>query len=66
MTDKALYWKTRLQGAQRVYYHKLRSLTKEKEWLLINELYFNASPSLNTKMIWLLRKLARWHQSAPL
>jgi hypothetical protein len=66
MTDKALYWKTRLQGAQRVYYHKLRSLTKEKEWLLINELYFNATPSLNTKLIWLLRKLARWHRSAPL
>ncbi|WP_367389348.1 zinc ribbon domain-containing protein [Lewinella sp. LCG006] len=59
MTEKALYWKSGLQPAQRVYYHKLFALTKEKEWLLINELYFNASPSLNTKMIWLLRRLAR-------
>lgn len=59
MTEKGLYWKTGLQAAQRVYYHKLFALSKEKEWLLINELYFNASPSLNTKMIWLLRRLAR-------
>jgi hypothetical protein len=59
MTEKALYWKSGLQPAQRIYYHKLFALTKEKEWLLINELYFNASPSLNTKMIWLLRRLAR-------
>lgn len=59
MTEKALYWKSGLQAAQRVYYHKLFALSKEKEWLLINELYFNASPSLNTKMIWLLRRLAR-------
>jgi hypothetical protein len=59
MTEKALYWKSGLQPAQRVYYHKLFSLQREQEWLLINELYFNASPSLNTKMIWLLRRLAR-------
>ena len=59
MTEKALYWKTGLQAPQRVYYHKLFALQREKEWLLINELYFNASPSLNTKMIWLLRRLGR-------
>lgn len=63
MTEKALYWKTGFQPAQRVYYHKLFSLRKEKEWLLINDLYYNATPSLNTKMIWLLRRLARWHQA---
>ncbi|MEL6971723.1 MAG: zinc ribbon domain-containing protein [Bacteroidota bacterium] len=63
MTEKALYWKSGFQGAQRVYYHKLFSLQKEKEWLLINDLYFNATPSLNTKMIWLIRKLARLHRA---
>ena len=63
MTEKGLYWKTGFQPAQRVYYHKLFSLRKEKEWLLINDLYFNATPSLNTKMIWLLRRLARLHQA---
>ncbi len=63
MTEKALYWKSGLQGAQRVYYHKLFSLKREQEWLLINDLYFNATPSLNTKMIWLLRRLARLHQA---
>lgn len=59
MTDKALYWKSGLQAAQRVYYHKITSIQKEKEWLLINSLFFNATPSLNTKMIWLLRKLTK-------
>lgn len=59
MTDKALYWKSGLQPAQRVYYHKVYSIQKEKEWLLINDLFFNATPSLNTKIIWLLRRLAR-------
>lgn len=63
MTEKALYWKSGLQGAQRVFYHKLVSLQKEKEWLLINDLFFNATPSLNTKLIWLLRKLARLFQA---
>ncbi|MEL6658205.1 MAG: zinc ribbon domain-containing protein [Bacteroidota bacterium] len=63
MTEKALYWKSGFQGAQRVYYHKLFSLQREKEWLLINDLYFNATPSLNTKMIWLIRKLARLHRA---
>ena len=63
MTEQALYWKSGFQGAQRVYYHKLFSLQKEKEWLLINDLFFNATPSLNTKMIWLLRRLARMHRA---
>ena len=63
MTDKALYWKSGLQGPQRVFYHKLVSLQKEKEWLLINDLFFNATPSLNTRLIWLLRKLARLFQA---
>ncbi len=63
MTEKALYWKSGLQGAQRVYYRKLFLLQREKEWLLINDLYFNATPSLNTKMIWLLRRLARLHRA---
>ena len=59
MTDKALYWKSGLQPAQRVYYHKITSIQKEKEWLLVNDLFFNATPSLNTKMIWLLRRLVK-------
>jgi hypothetical protein len=63
MTDKALYWKSGLQPPQRVFYHKIFSLRKEKEWLLINELYFNSGESLNTRMIWLLRRLARLFQA---
>ncbi len=59
MTEKALYWKSGLQPAQRVYYHKLFDIRREKEWLLINDLYFNASPTLNTKITWLLRRLGR-------
>ncbi|MCB0636486.1 MAG: zinc ribbon domain-containing protein [Lewinella sp.] len=61
MTEKALYWKSGLQPAQQVPYADLARLQREKEWLLINDLYFNASPTLNTKMIWLLRKLCRLH-----
>ncbi|MEL7222897.1 MAG: hypothetical protein AAGJ93_16360, partial [Bacteroidota bacterium] len=63
MTDKALYWKSGLQPPQRVFYHNIFSLTKEREWLLINELYFNSGESMNTKMIWLLRRLARLFQA---
>ena len=59
MTDQALYWKSGWQPAQKVFYHKLSSLQREKEWILVNDIYFNATPRLNTKMIWLLRKLAR-------
>lgn len=59
MTDQALYWKSGWQPAQKVFYHKLTSLQREKEWILINDIYFNATTRLNTKMIWLLRKLAR-------
>lgn len=63
MTDKALYWKSGLQPPQRVFYHNIFSMSKEREWLLINELYFNSGESLNTKMIWLLRRLARLFQA---
>lgn len=59
MTEKALYWKTGFQPPQRVYYHMLKKIGREKEWILINELFFNATPSLNTKMLYLLRKLRR-------
>ncbi len=63
MTENALYWKSGLQGKQKVFYHMLRSLRREREWLLINDLFFNASPSINTKLIWLLRKLNRLSKS---
>ena len=30
MTEQALYWKSGLQGKQKVFYHMLRSLRREK------------------------------------
>ena len=59
MTDKALYWRAHLLKAQRVDYRHIISVTREKDWILINDQFFNVNPSLNLKMMKLLKKLQR-------
>lgn len=61
MTEQALYWKMPLQKAERVYYDKIQDVKKEKNWLMINGMFFNVSPSINLKMMKLLKKLKRLH-----
>jgi len=59
MTEQALYWKMPTQKAERVYYDKIREVKKEKNWLMINGMFFNVNPSINLKMMKLLKKLSR-------
>jgi len=63
MTEQALYWKMPLQKAERVYYDKIKEVKKEKNWLMINGMFFNVNPSINLKMMKLLKKLKRLHSS---
>lgn len=59
MTDQALYWRMPLQKAQRVYYDKIETVKREKRWITVNDMFFNVSPTLNLKMLKLLKKLKR-------
>ena len=58
ITEEAIYWKAQLQEPQAIAFPKLYSIKREADWLLINDQFFNAGPSLNTKMFLLLEKLA--------
>lgn len=57
LTERALYWKAQFQPARQASFHELRTLKREKDWLLVNDLFFNANPSLNVKMLLLLKRL---------
>jgi hypothetical protein len=57
MTEKAIYWKMQFETAQRVYYKNLQTIEQQKDWITINDMFFNANPSLNVKLLKLLEKL---------
>lgn len=59
LTEKGLYWKVHLSRAARVYFQDLKEIRREKEWLMINGHFFNANPSLNIKMMRLLKMIRR-------
>ncbi|MCO6490640.1 MAG: zinc ribbon domain-containing protein [Phaeodactylibacter sp.] len=59
LTSRALYWKAQLQTARKAPYATLESVRRERDWLLVNSHFFNANPSLNLKMMKLLKKLNR-------
>lgn len=56
MTSKCLYWKTELEPAQRVFYHKLEEVKRDDKWITINGIFFHASTSIDLKMIRLLKR----------
>lgn len=58
MTDEALYWKSPYKKANKVSYSDIQAVQKTEDWITINGQFFNASPSLNLKMMRLLKKLA--------
>ncbi len=60
-TEKGLYWKAHFNEPQQIFYEDLYSIEKESDWLKINGHFFNCSPTLNVKMMYLLRKL-RWSE----
>ena len=57
LTEDALYWKAHFKEAQKVFYHQIESIKKEKDWLLINGIFFNVNQSVNGKMVFLLNRL---------
>lgn len=59
LTDSALYWKAHFKQAEKVAYKDLDHITKASDHITINGLFFNASPSLNSKMVYLLNRLKR-------
>ena len=60
VTEKGLYWKAQLNRAHRVTFIGLNNLQKEREWITINGHFFNAGPSLNIKMLKLLKRIKRF------
>ncbi len=59
LTEAALYWKAHFQSAQKVYYKELEEIKNNGDHILINDLFFNAGPQLNMKMMYLLNRLKR-------
>ena len=59
MTDRALYWRAQLLKPQRIGFRQIISVAREQEWILVNEHFFNVNPSVNLKMMKLLKKLQR-------
>jgi len=57
LTEKGIYWKAHFEKAQQVLYKNLHTIKKEKDWISINGLFFNVNPSINLKMLKLLKKL---------
>jgi len=57
LTEKGIYWKAHFEKAQKVLFKDLHSIKREKDWISINGLFFNVNPSLNLKMLKLLKKL---------
>ncbi len=57
ITEKGIYWKAHFEKAQQVLFKELHTINREKDWITINGLFFNVNPSLNLKMLKLLKKL---------
>ena len=57
MTEDGLYWKAHFENPQKVMYKDIYEVKKEKDWIAVNGLFFNVNPSVNVKMLKLLRKL---------
>lgn len=59
LTEKGLYWKAHLQKGRQVLFENLQQIEREKEWININGHFFNVNPSLNLKMLKLLRRISQ-------
>ena len=57
MTPFALYWRSAMHPPQKIYYHHLTHLVREKSWITINKHFFNVNPNINIKMLILLERL---------
>lgn len=63
ITDAGLYWRANLGKPAHIHYSEPFTLQGEKSWLLINGQFFHASPTLDYKILCLLRRISlmmRW------
>ncbi len=63
LTENALYWKAHLEKPQQVAYSNIKSVVRSKEWLMINDSFFNVNSGFNLKMMKLLKKIKQLQQS---
>lgn len=59
LTEAGVYWKAHLQKSRQVMFRNLQDIAREKDWITINGHFFNVNPSLNIKMLKLLKKIKR-------
>ena len=59
MTERAIYWRAHLEKARQVPYSNLRTIDRKKDWITINDHFFNVKESINLKMLKLLKKIKR-------
>lgn len=62
LTEAGIYWKAHLQKARQVQFRNLQHIIREKDWITINGHFFNVNPSLNMKMLKLLKKIKQLKQ----
>ena len=60
MTNKGLYWVAPFDRPRRLCYNDIEEVKREKEWVTLNGHFFNANPTLNLKLLKLLKKLRGW------
>lgn len=63
LTEHALYWKAHLEKPQQVAYNRIQHVERTKDWLMINNAFFNVNPGFNLKMMKFLKKLKQLQQS---
>ncbi len=59
ITNEAIYWKAHFHPAQSIAFKDIIWVKKDTDWITINNLFFNVNPSLNIKMLKLLKKLQK-------
>lgn len=60
MTDRSLYWRAPFQKGKSINYQSIHQLIQEKDWVMINDQFFNINPTLNLKLLKLLKKIQVW------
>jgi hypothetical protein len=57
MTNKGIYWKVHFEKPHCILFEDIRTIRREKDWLLINNSYFNVNTTFNIRLMKLLRKI---------
>ncbi len=59
ITDQGIYWKAHLEKARAALFSNLQTIERKKDWITINSAFFNVNPSVNLKLLKLLKKIRR-------